>query len=136
MTVRMYCGNLESLQYYCSIKNLYGSVIKANCFIHAEMTVNHHGLPHYIKKCLPYSNNLHTLLPVLCSLSGNRHRQTQLFDVNTICAGYEALIVGGYKEQSRQDKESYLWEPTLRTGCPNVFALMLFHVPFACLPSV
>lgn len=36
------------------------------------------------------------------------------------------FIVGGYKEQSRQDKESYLWEPTLRTGCPNALLWCYF----------
>ena len=33
-------------------------------FILRCLTVNHWGLPHYIKKRLPYSNNLHILLPV------------------------------------------------------------------------
>lgn len=69
-------------------------------FILRCLTVNHRGLPHYIKKCLPYSNNLQTLLSVLGSLNKVlssqklKPRQAQLFDVNMICAGCEVLHRG------------------------------------------
>ena len=104
-------------------------------FILRCLTVNHWGLPHYIKKRLPYSNNLHILLPVFCSLNGNRSTGKHSFLMWTWSVqDMKYFIVGGYKEQSRQDKESYLWEPTLRTGCPNallwcyfVSHLLAFH---------
>lgn len=86
----------ESLQYYCSIKNLYGSVIKANCFIHAEMSDSKPpwASTFHLKMSSIFKQFAHPVTSTLFTEWKLKHRQTQLFDVNTICTGYEALHCG------------------------------------------
>ena len=106
-------------------------------FILRYLTVNHRGISHYIKKCLPYSNNLHTLLQLFCSLNGNWSTGKHSFLMWKWSVGdMKYFIVGGYKKQFSQDKGSYLWEPTTTNRMSKSFALMLFNIAFACFPSV
>lgn len=90
-------------------------------FILRYLTVNHQGLPHYIKKCLPYSNNLHTLLPLFCSLSGNWSTGKQSFLMWKWCVGgYEVLHCGWLlRNSSARIKEVIFGYQQLWTGCPN-----------------
>lgn len=90
-------------------------------FILKYLTVNHQGLPHYIKKCLPYSNNLHTLLPLFCSLSGSRSTgKYSFFDVEMICGGIgSASLWVVLRNSSARIKEVIFGHQQLGTGCPN-----------------
>lgn len=106
-------------------------------FILRYLTVNHQGLPHYIKKCLPYSNNLHTLLPLFCSLSGNWSTGKYSFLMwKWSVREYEVLHCGWLEETVQRDKGSYLWAPTTMNRMSKFFALVLFNIPFACFPYV
>lgn len=89
-------------------------------FILRYLTVNHQGLPHYIKKWLPYSNNLHTLLPLFCSLSGSRSTgNTAIWCGNDLWGIWSASLWVVLRNSSARIKEVIFGHQQLGTGCPN-----------------
>lgn len=122
-----------------SIKNLYGSVIKANCFIHTE--ISDRKPPRASTLHLKNAFHIQTICTPCCHyfvhwMEIEAQASAAFWCENVLRGSMKCFIVGGYKQQFSQDKESYLWEPTAMNRMSKFFALMLFNILFACFPSV
>lgn len=106
-------------------------------FMLRYLTVNHQGLPHYVKKMSSiFKQFAHPVTIILFTEWKLQHRQAQPLMWKWSVGDMKCFIAGGSKKQFSQDKGSYLWEPTTPNRMSKFFALMLFHIPFAYLPSV
>lgn len=74
---------------------------------------------------------------IICSWNGNgdtgRQRSVKW---KWSATEYEVFHCGWLEETALPDEGSYLWDQTTMNRMSKCFALMLFHIPLACFPSV
>lgn len=104
-------------------------------FILRMLTVNHRGLPRYTKK----------MPSIVKEFAHCCHHFAHGMEMGTLAgsvkwkwsaAEYEVFRCGWLEETAQPDEGSYLWDQTTMNRMSKCSALMLFHIPLACFPSV